>query len=391
MGKLQAKWISVPLREVLDYEQPNPYIIKTRIKEEQGLFPVLTANKSFIKGYTDETEGVYKNVPVIIFDDFTADYKFVDFPFKVKSSAMKFLKSKNKDVSLKYIYYQMSLVKVNTTTHKRYYISAYQNISFLFAANTDGTLNLQKQEDIVQEIETQFTRLDAAIKSLKTIKAKLELYRKSVLKAAFNAKKGWAEKRMEDIAEVTSSKRIFKNEYVDSGIPFYRTKEIVELSQDRSIGTELFISNEKYNEIKEKFDVPRKNEILLSAVGTIGISWVIKDERKFYFKDGNLLWIKRVSSVDPYFLKYYLDFLFLKGIKNITSGTAYKALTIEKLKDFRIFCPTQTSEQLKIVQKIEAWFSLIDKVEVVIDASLAKSERLRKSILKFAFEGKLVN
>lgn len=108
MGKLQAKWISVPLIEVLDYEQPNPYIIKTPIKEGQRLFPVLTANKSFIKGYTDETEGVYKNIPAIIFDDFTADYKFVDFPFKVKSSAMKFLKSKNKDVSLKYVFYQMS-------------------------------------------------------------------------------------------------------------------------------------------------------------------------------------------------------------------------------------------------------------------------------------------
>jgi type I restriction enzyme S subunit len=185
MGKLKAKWISVPLREVLDYEQPNPYIIKTRIKEEQGLFPVLTANKSFIKGYTDETEGVYKNVPVIIFDDFTADYKFVDFPFKVKSSAMKFLKSKNKDVSLKYIFYQMSLVKVNTTTHKRYYISVYQNISFLFPANTDGTLNLQKQEDIVQEIETQFTRLDAVIKSLNTTLVKAGKLHKSILKSAF--------------------------------------------------------------------------------------------------------------------------------------------------------------------------------------------------------------
>lgn len=247
------------------------------------------------------------------------------------------------------------------------------------------------QDDIADCIETQFTRLDAAIKSLKAIKAKLELYRKSVLKAVFSEKNDWIKRRLGDISEVTSSKRIFRHDYVDSGIPFYRTKEVVELSKKRDITTELFISNNKYAEIKDKFSAPRKNEILLSAVGTIGISWVIDDDRKFYFKDGNLLWIKQLNSIDPYFLKYYLDFLFIKGIKNITSGTAYRALTIEKLKEFRIYCPARISEQQEIVQKIEVWFSLIDKVGVVIDASLAKSEKLRKSILKTAFEGKLVN
>lgn len=251
---------------------------------------------------------------------------------------------------------------------------------------------IKEQENISEAIETQFTRLDVAIKNLKTIKTKLKTYRKSVLKAAFEGEKGWVEKRMGDISEVTSSKRIFRNEYVDSGIPFYRTKEIVELSQNRDIGIELFISDRKYSEIKKrKFDVPKKNEILLSAVGTIGISWVIKDDREFYFKDGNLLWIKRVNNIDPYFLKYYLDFLFLKGVKNIASGTAYKALTIEKLKDFRISFPRLLSEQKKVVQEIESHFSVIDKLEATVDRSLKKTEKLRKSILKAAFEGKLVN
>ena len=103
----------------------------------------------------------------------------------------------------------------------------------------------------------------------------------------------WQRLRFGDICEITSSKRIFMSDYVSSGIPFYRSKEIIEKQSGKNISTGLFISEEKYAEIKNKYSVPQANDILLTSVGTLGIPYVVKEDEKFYFKDGNLIWIKK--------------------------------------------------------------------------------------------------
>ncbi len=116
----------VQLGNILNYEQPTKYIVESTDYKENGKFPVLTANKSFILGYTEEIEGVFTDVPVIIFDDFTTDKKFVDFKFKVKSSAMKILYPKSKGIDLFYVFNTMSLIKSPNGEHKRHWISEYQ-------------------------------------------------------------------------------------------------------------------------------------------------------------------------------------------------------------------------------------------------------------------------
>jgi type I restriction enzyme S subunit len=180
-----------------------------------------------------------------------------------------------------------------------------------------------------------------------------------------------------NVSEVTSSKRILAEEYVPSGTPFYRTKEIVELSKGKDISLELFISKERFESIKARFGAPAKGELLISAVGTIGVSWVVTDDREIYFKDGNLLWIKSLLNIDPYFLKHCLDSTFAEGIDHIVFGAAYKALTIEKLKEFKIPLPPLTTQQA-IVAEIEAEQALvaanrelITRFEKKIQATLA--------------------
>lgn len=123
-------WNPEQLSDILDYERPDNYIVKDTNYLNEGT-PVLTANKSFILGYTQETDGICKNIPAIIFDDFTVDKKYVDFPFKVKSSAIKILRPKGKD-DLKFIFELMSLIRFEAKEHKRYYISAYQNLTVPF-------------------------------------------------------------------------------------------------------------------------------------------------------------------------------------------------------------------------------------------------------------------
>lgn len=122
------EWKIVELGTLLEYERPDKYIVKSTSYCDKYKTPVLTANKSFVLGYTDESEGIYKNIPVIIFDDFTVDNKYVDFSFKVKSSAIKILKTKNDKANLKFVFEKMQLIKFTVGEHKRNYISEYQYI-----------------------------------------------------------------------------------------------------------------------------------------------------------------------------------------------------------------------------------------------------------------------
>jgi len=117
-------WLRRPLGEVLSYEQPTPYLVKTAKQLEAGRVPVLTAGKTFLLGYTNELYGVYTAHPVIIFDDFTTASQYVDFDFKAKSSAMKIL-SARPGADLRFLYERMQLIDFPLGDHKRYWISEY--------------------------------------------------------------------------------------------------------------------------------------------------------------------------------------------------------------------------------------------------------------------------
>ena len=126
--EFKGEWEEKKLGELLTYEQPTPYLVTDTNYKKSGI-PVLTAGKTFILGYTDETHGVYDNLPVIIFDDFVTESKFVDFPFKVKSSAMKMLKLLDENNNLHLIYELMQLLQYPVKEHKRYWISEYSRLT----------------------------------------------------------------------------------------------------------------------------------------------------------------------------------------------------------------------------------------------------------------------
>ncbi len=121
-------WQRVRLGDILSYEQPTKYLVATTQYLQKGFTPILTAGKTFILGYTNDKHGIYTNIPVIIFDDFTTDSKMVNFPFKVKSSAIKILSLRdNNQADLKYIYEKLTLLKHQVTDHKRYWIDEFSN------------------------------------------------------------------------------------------------------------------------------------------------------------------------------------------------------------------------------------------------------------------------
>lgn len=177
-SNLPTSWQIKTLGEVLNYEQPTKYIVKSTKYNDSYKTPVLTAGKSFILGYTDELEGIFTQIPVIIFDDFTTNTKFVDFKFKVKSSAMKILHSKE-NADIKFIYYFMQTIHHRSDTHKRYWISEYAKIKIPLPP-------LEIQKRIVARLESAFEKIEKGSAHLQDAKTKLAKYKQSLLKSAFD-------------------------------------------------------------------------------------------------------------------------------------------------------------------------------------------------------------
>ena len=146
-------WEVKTLGDFLDYEQPTNYIVEKTEYNDNYDIPVLTAGKSFILGYTNEKDGIFENYPVIIFDDFTTATKYVDFPFKVKSSAMKILKPKRKDVSLGFIFEVMQQIDFPLGDHKRHWIGEFQPLEIMVPKSKDEQIHIaQTLGDMGKEI-----------------------------------------------------------------------------------------------------------------------------------------------------------------------------------------------------------------------------------------------
>ena len=156
--KLPEGWAVCKLDSIVSYEQPTPYIVKSTDYDDSYSTPVLTAGKSFIIGYTNETNGVFGKLPCIIFDDFTTDSKLVDFPFKVKSSAMKILQVKE-NINIEYIAMFMSITRLIGDTHKRYWISEYSKIEIPIPPKNE-------QDRIVKKVRLLLNRLGTITENL---------------------------------------------------------------------------------------------------------------------------------------------------------------------------------------------------------------------------------
>ena len=155
---LPSGWAICNLENIVEYEQPTTYIVSSTDYDDSYPTPVLTAGKSFVIGHTNEKDGIYTNLPCIIFDDFTTDSKLVDFPFKVKSSAMKILQVK-KEICIEYVAMFMSITRLISDTHKRYWISEYSKIKIPIPPK-------EEQYRIVENVRLLFAKLNKISDSL---------------------------------------------------------------------------------------------------------------------------------------------------------------------------------------------------------------------------------
>ena len=199
----------------------------------------------------------------------------------------------------------------------------------------------------------------------------------------------WPVKRMDELCEITSSKRIFAADYVAEGVPFYRGREITENSKGNlDVSTELFITEEKFREIERKSGAPKTGDLLLTSVGTLGSVYVVNPGDRFYFKDGNLTWFRNFRGLDSRFLYYWLGSPQGKAeLQKATIGSSQSAFTIVLLKGMEMDLPP-LPVQRRIAGILSAYDELMENSQRRIRILEAMARALyREWFIHFRYPG----
>ena len=205
----------------------------------------------------------------------------------------------------------------------------------------------------------------------------------------YNVPQNWVWSFIRFGYEVTSSKRVHKDDWISEGIPFYRTRELVKLSEQGYVDNELFISEEQYEEYKSAYGIPKINDLLISGVGTIGVPYIVDSEEKFYFKDGNIIWFKNKGLFLPKYIYYLYKSLFMDNqIHEMSSGTTVDTYTIINANNTKVPVPP-IAEQQRIVDRIECLFAKLDEAKETAQSVLGSFETRKAAILHKAFTGEL--
>ena len=369
------------LGELLYYEQPTPYIVESTDYNDAYGTPVLTAGKSFILGYTDEKEGIYDQLPVIIFDDFTTASQYVNFKFKVKSSAMKILTPVTELVLPKYIYYRMQIINFDHSTHKRYWIQQYSKIRV-------SVPPLPEQERIVSRIEELFSQLDAGVETLKKTKAQLSVYRQAVLKEAFGSVYG-TECKIDDVCKEIKVGIVIKptQYYVSSdGVFAFRNANVRRGYID---DCDWVMISKEGHEKNRKSEV-HTGDVLISRSGAnLGMASPVSKRFDGYNAIDVVIAVPNTEKIIPAYLAHYTNSPMGRSIvKKNERGAAQGHLNVSAYGRLPIAVPSLNYQQA-IVEIIDGKMSVCDSIEQTVDAALQQAEAMRQSILKQAFGGAL--
>ncbi len=377
-------WKTYELGELMSYEQPTQYIVESTDYNDSYKTPVLTAGKTFILGYTNETNGVYTDLPVIIFDDFTTASRYVNFEFKVKSSAMKIL-TPNADLVLpKFIYYRMQIIQFDSSTHKRYWIQKYSKIKVKIPP-------LEDQHRIVSRIEELFSELDSGVETLKKTKEQLKVYRQAVLNDVLGEGSLMTIRDcIEEMGQGWSPKCIRESVLNDKEWAVITTTSVQPMKF-------IFSENKKLPDslTPRKQHVIEKGDILITRAGPrvrCGVCCMVKQTKARLINCDKVYRIKVKSSLlIPEYMEVVLNAPMLqKKIAFCKTGGNDSGVNLTQDRFLSISVPIpQIKKQKQMVEEIESRLSVCDSIEKTIDTALQEAEALRQSILKQAFEGGL--
>lgn len=349
------QWPRRRLGELLTYERPDRYIVKSTEYLERGDTPVLTANKSFILGYTAEDFDIFNNVPAIIFDDFTTDCKYVTFPFKVKSSAIKILRAKHNEIDLRYVFELIRTIQFPASDHKRYYISEYQGIEIHLPPYDEQ----QSIAEVLSDVDETFDALDSLITKKRLVKQAVmqQLLTGKVRLDGFGER--WEMTRLGHVAHIKTGSRNNQDKVDDGEYPFFVRSPHVERIDSYSFEGEA---------------------ILVPGEGNIGSI--------FHYVNGRYDVHQRVYNVSQFaknvcgkFLYYSMTLNFGSHAMQNTVKATVDSLRLPTFTKFRFPLPTDIAEQRAIAAVITDLDAEIGALEAHRDKMLAIKQGMMQQLL----------
>ncbi len=371
----------VKLGKCLEYEQPTKYQVSSKDYIDKGT-PVLTAGQTFILGYTDETNGVYrasKEKPVIIFDDFTTSFHWVDFDFKVKSSAIKILTPCNEEANFRFVYYAMKCIKYETLEHSRQWISTYSQFEIPLPP-------IEIQNRIVEVLD-KMTTLTAELEAeLEARKQQYEYYRNKLL--TFNELNGGGKqvgwKKISEIGTIYRGVAFSKKDFTDAGTPCIHYGQIYTRFGNSAHKTLTYVSDQLSNGKR----LAQKGDLIMAVtsenVEDVGkcLAWLGEED---ILVSNHACYIRH--TLNPMYLAYFLQSShFFNYKKKISKGVKVIDLDLNMFGEMLIPVPSM-EEQERIVSILDRFEALTSDLQIglpaEIEARRQQYEYYRNKLLTF--------
>lgn len=379
------EWKKVKLGDVFDLQMGKTPLRENKLYWDKGEYHWISiSDMNFSEKYISSTKEkitelavkksgikiIPKNTVIMSFKLSIGKVKIVNKDIYSNEAIMAFIPKTNNYIDENFLYYSLKSVRWNEGINKA--VKGLTLNKTLISQKEIFLPNLAIQQEIASNLDSIADFLDLRKKQLNYLK---ELNKSLFTKIFGDIKtndKNWKIESLDNIYWIRSSKRVFEKDYKKDGIPFFRSKEVVELSQSKNINPDIYISIDKYEELKKISGIPLKDDLLVTAVGTIGKIWKVDYEKEFYFKDGNLIWLqlkKPHNFFNPLSLKKILEEFINKEKENLSSGSAYNALTIDKLKKFSIFIPPIELQNkfAERIEKIEKLSFISKKLPIFMD------------------------
>ncbi len=361
------------LDSLISYVQPGPYIVSSTEYDTHYSTPVLTAGQSFILGYTNEEEGIYNaspQKPVIIFDDFTTSFHWVDFDFKVKSSALKILKVKDKqEADFRYIYMAMKTILFIPTNHMRHWISLYSKFEIPLPP-----LNIQKE--IVSILDSFTSLIDKMKQEVEMRKKQMEYYREKLLAP----QKSWEIKTLGEIGTFTRGNGLQKSDFRDKGFPCVHYGQIHTYYKTCIYKTKSFCEEDLAKKLQK------------ASYGDLLIATTSEDVKAcckaaVWFGDGDVAYsgdsFRYSHDQNPKYMAYLFQTeMFAKQKQKAATGAKVVRVSGESMASFSFAFPP-LAQQRQIATILDTFETYISKLEKMIELRQKQYEYYREKLLTF--------
>lgn len=355
-------------------KMPKAKQVKANDYGSGSKYPIISQEDKLISGYYDDESFLFHiDKPLVVFGDHTRVLKYIDFDFVVGADGVKILSPKD-NLNAKFLLYFLQWYKIPNLGYSRHY---------KLLKEIDVPL---PPKSVQLEIVSELDQINELIRLKKEQLKDYDKLAQSIFYEMFGDPvengKGWEVKRFSEVFNVTSSKRIYLQELVNEGVPFLKVSDIVSMVDGKEAVPKSFIKESLFDDLQSRGLVPRKGDLLITARGTLGKCYIMKETDRFYFQDGMVTWLQKKVELESLFVKYvFCDNSFRVYLNRNAKHTTVDYISIQHLGNMKIPLPP-----LPLQQEFSSRISQIERQKAEVSNAIADLETLLASRMQYWFE-----